>query len=58
MTTTLVEKEPKRERWAVYVRPDTIADVKRLADHDRKTIGQYLEDLIASKMGSFLSVNK
>ena len=42
-------KIPPRIRWAVYVYPDTVATVRELANRDRKTIGQYLDDLIAQQ---------
>ena len=39
----------RRERWAVYVYPESRDEAIRLAKIARKSIGGYIESLIAEK---------
>ena len=39
----------ERRRWQIYIYPESRDEAIRLAALARKTIGQYIEDLIAEK---------
>lgn len=48
LSTVLKRETKERKRWAVYIYPESIEEAKRLARFERKTIGEYVEDLIAT----------
>ncbi len=45
----LSELGKERRRWQIYIYPESRDEAIRLAALARKTIGQYIEDLIAEK---------